>query len=75
MAEDYKENRKLLRSMRLSAAQAGYMELVGAVKDADCKKVAVKGGVSKELGCCNEFQPEAKTTKQFRCGVCEYVRK
>jgi hypothetical protein len=59
---------------RLSAAQSGYMELVGAVKDADCRKVEVKGGVSKELGCCNEFQPEAKTTKKFSCGTCENLK-
>jgi hypothetical protein len=57
---------------RLSAAQAGYMELEGAKKDGDCRKVEVKGGISKELGCCNEFQPEEKTTKRFSCGTCEY---
>ena len=59
---------------RLSAAQAGYMELQGAKKDADCRKVNVKGGVSKTLGCCNEFQPESKSVKQFRCGMCEYLK-
>lgn len=57
---------------RLTAAQAGYMELASAKKDADCRKVEVAGGISKELGCCNEFQPEARTTKRFRCGDCEY---
>lgn len=62
------------KSGRLSAAQAGYMELTGAVKDADCRKVEVKGGISKELGCCNEFQPEKKSTKRFRCGDCEYLK-
>ncbi len=58
---------------RLTAAQAGYMELSGAEKDAECRKVAVPGGVSKELGCCNEFQPESKYVKRFRCGDCEYM--
>jgi hypothetical protein len=62
------------KSGRLSAGQAGYMELVGAVKDGDCRKVEVKGGISQELGCCNEFQPEAKSTKKFSCGTCEYLK-
>jgi len=57
---------------RLSAAQAGYMELQGAKKDADCRKVDVKGGISMDLGCCNEFQPESKATCCFKCGDCEY---
>jgi hypothetical protein len=60
------------KDSRLSSAQAGYMELAGAVKDAACRKVEVKGGISSELGCCNEFQPEAKDTQRFRCGDCEY---
>jgi hypothetical protein len=59
---------------RLTAAQAGYMELSGAEKDADCRKVSVPDGVSGELGCCNEFGPKAKDTKQFRCGDCEYKK-
>jgi ribosomal protein S27AE len=58
---------------RLTAGQAGYMELAGAVKDADCLKVFVPDGISSELGCCNEFQPEAKDTERFRCGECEYL--
>ncbi|HLK54693.1 MAG TPA: hypothetical protein VKU42_14625 [Candidatus Angelobacter sp.] len=60
---------------RLSASAAGYMELAGATKDADCHKVNVAGGVSQHLGCCNEFEPESKAVKQFRCGNCEYVKK
>jgi hypothetical protein len=60
------------KDARLSAAQAGYMELHGAAKDANCRKVEVKGGISSELGCCDEFEPEATDTKQFRCGDCEY---
>lgn len=60
--------------MRLSAAQAGYMELQNAVKDADCRKVEVKGGVSSQLGCCDLYQPESKAVKQFRCGECEYLK-
>jgi hypothetical protein len=57
---------------RKSAKAAGYMELTGAVKDADCRKVKVSGGVSESLGCCNYYEPESKDTKEFRCGVCEY---
>ena len=59
---------------KIPSAQAGYMELAGAVKDADCQKVEVAGGVSKQLGCCNEFRPQSKTTDRFRCGDCEYVQ-
>lgn len=58
---------------RMTASAAGYMELSGAKKDADCVKVYVKGGVSKDLGCCNEFQPESKAVQEFRCGKCEYL--
>ena len=63
------------KKSRLTADDAGYMELAGAVKDADCRKVDVPGGISSDLGCCDEFQPEAKTTKRFRCGDCEYRTK
>lgn len=59
---------------RLSAEQAGYMELSGAKKDADCHKVKVAGGVSTHRGCCNKFEPEKRTCDGFRCGNCEYVR-
>ena len=58
---------------RLSAAESGYMELVGAKKDADCRKVAVPGGVSKRLGCCDLYRPEDREVQEFRCGVCEYL--
>lgn len=57
---------------RVSAKQAGYMELPGALKNADCKKVNVKGGISLSLGCCNLFEPEADYVRQFKCGTCEY---
>jgi len=54
------------------AEQAGYMELEGAQKDADCQIVAVPGGVSSDLGCCNEFQPQ-EGTQVFSCGTCTFV--
>ncbi len=54
------------------AEQAGYMELEGAQKDADCQIVAVPGGVSSDLGCCNEFQPQ-EGTQLFSCGTCVFV--
>lgn len=57
---------------RESAKAADYMELQGAVKDADCSKVEVKGGVSTKLGCCNYYEPQ-KGAQQFRCGMCEHV--
>lgn len=58
---------------KISATQAGYMELAGAKKDAGCKIVAVPGGVSTKLGCCNEFKPQGKNTDEFRCGECRFV--
>lgn len=56
----------------MTAREADYMELAGARKDGDCRKVEVPDGISTELGCCNEFEPESKATKRFRCGDCEY---
>lgn len=61
--------------MRLSADAAGYMELAGAKKDADCEKVQVSGGVSQMLGCCNKFEPDSASAKKFSCGTCEYVKR
>jgi hypothetical protein len=60
-------------TQRISAKAAGYMELAGAVKDAQCRIVHVEGGVSKQRGCCNLFDPESDAVKQFRCGNCEYL--
>lgn len=61
-----------LRGNKLSAADAGYMEFPGAIKDADCKHVDVAGGVSSELGCCNEFAWDG-TEKEFECGTCTFL--
>jgi len=58
---------------RISYEAAGYMELAEAEKDSDCAKVSVPGGVSSELGCCNFYEPQAKFTKSFKCGVCDYL--
>lgn len=52
--------------------QAGYMELEGATKDNDCTKVQVDGGVSSELGCCNEFSPQPGA-QEFECGTCTFL--
>ena len=57
---------------RVPAEKAGYMELEGAEKDSDCRKVEVQGGVSSKLGCCNFFEHEQEQPQQFRCGTCEY---
>lgn len=59
--------------MRFTTKAAGYMELRGAQKDSDCKKVAVDGGVSSKLGCCNYYEPEKRSAQEFRCGMCEYM--
>jgi hypothetical protein len=48
------------------------MELAGAQKDGDCSKVDVEGGVSLDLGCCNEFEPQDDSTQAFSCGNCKY---
>jgi SPP1 gp7 family putative phage head morphogenesis protein len=61
----------LKRDSRKPEEDAGYMEFPGAVKDADCKTVYVKGGVSKELGCCNDFGPADEQVRQFKCGTCD----
>jgi hypothetical protein len=58
---------------RMTPEAAGYMELDGANKAGDCDKVKVPGGVSKKLGCCNEFKPDKGAT-EFRCGTCKHVR-
>lgn len=57
---------------RMTPEAAGYMELEGANKAGDCGKVRVPGGVSKKLGCCNEYSPQAKAD-EFRCGECIHV--
>jgi hypothetical protein len=54
------------------AEQAGYMELEGAQKDADCSIVEVEGGVSSDKGCSNLFQPVEGATV-FSCGTCVFV--
>lgn len=60
--------------MKVSGAQAGYMELKGNVKTADCSKVEVPGGVGEPRSCCNLFEPENKETTVFSCGTCHHVR-
>lgn len=48
------------------------MELAGAQKDGQCSKVNVDGGVSLDLGCCNEFKPQDQSTQAFSCGNCQF---
>jgi hypothetical protein len=57
---------------RIPAKEAGYMELLGATKNSDCRAVRVQGGISLELGCCNHFQPEDRSVQEFECGECTY---
>jgi len=59
---------------KIPSARAGYMELKGAKKDAQCSKVEVAGGVSQCLGCCDHFRPENDKVDAFKCGSCEYVQ-
>jgi hypothetical protein len=56
---------------RIPARTAGYVELSGAKKDADCELVKVKGGVSSQLGCCNKFRRKDKSVQEFKCGTCK----
>jgi hypothetical protein len=58
---------------RITAEQAGYLELPNAVKDADCDVVEVDGGVSSERGCCNSFGWKSPDVEYFRCGECRYL--
>lgn len=74
--EDLRAERKahsMASDGRVSARSVDYTELPGAIKDADCKHVEVPGGVSMQLGCCNDFEYEKGKAKQFRCGTCEYL--
>lgn len=61
------------KDTRVDADSAGYEELDGAVKDADCKVVKVKDGISNDKGCCclwkRKGQPE-----YFQCGTCIYTQ-
>ena len=59
---------------QMDGASAGYMELEGAQKDADCSKVQVEGGVSSDLGNCHEFEPQ-QGAQSFNCGSCANLQK
>lgn len=59
---------------RMSASEAGYMELTGAKKDGDCSRVNVHGGVSFERGCCNKFERQSRYTTKFSCGTCKFQK-
>lgn len=58
---------------RKTAKEVDYMELPGAVKDADCRRVRVEGGVSKQLGCCNDFKLNPDGSRLFSCGTCKFL--
>ena len=58
---------------RMSAAEARYEELPGAVKDGDCTIVAVEGGLSKRRGCCCRWKRMTQDPDGFRCGTCKFV--
>lgn len=58
---------------RITEQEAGYLELPGAQKDADCGTVNVAGGVSSQGGCCNVFDmiPDPQA---FSCGNCTKIK-
>src|SRR5258708_5014706 len=62
-----------MNEQRISAQEAGYLELPGAVKDADCEVVEVDGGVSSDRGCCNSFGWKSPNVQRFACGECKYL--
>lgn len=62
-----------INKTRITAEQAGYLELPDAVKDADCEVVEVDGGVSSERGCCNAYAWRSGNPKGFSCGECKYL--
>jgi broad specificity phosphatase PhoE len=70
--EDEKESKERHGRFLADDPKIAYCELQGAVKDADCKKVFVEGGVSKDRGCCNIVEPVDGATK-FSCGLCTYL--
>lgn len=59
--------------LRASAEEAGYLELEGAQKDADCQIVNVPGGISTEGGCCNLWDTVPKADA-FKCGTCTKIK-
>lgn len=62
-----------MNQKRITAQEAGYLELPGATKDADCSVVEVDGGVYSERGCCNSFGWKTEDVEYFRCGECKYL--
>lgn len=70
--DDMDDDESADASGKISEQQAGYLELEGAQKDADCTKVQVDGGVSSNLGCCNIFDAN-DGAQSFSCGNCEYL--
>ena len=62
-----------INKTRITAEQAGYLELPGAMKDSDCEVVEVEGGVSSERGCCNSYAWRSANPKGFSCGECKYL--
>ena len=63
---------QIVQDNRISAKQAEYMELYGAEKEGDCRKVKVSGGISKARGCCDYYDPETEKTNIFNCGHCSH---
>jgi hypothetical protein len=59
------------REERKPATAVDYQELKGAVKDGDCREVFVEGGVSGDLGCCNDYERLTPETQRFDCRNCD----
>lgn len=62
-----------INRIRITAQEAGYLELPGAKKDSDCSVVEVSGGVSSQRGCCNSYAWRSRNPKNFSCGECKYL--
>lgn len=58
---------------RATPEEAGYLELEGAQKDADCQLVNVPGGVSSAKGCCNIWDT-VPGAQAFSCGTCTKIK-
>lgn len=70
--DDMDDDESADASGKISEQQAGYLELEGAQKDADCTKVQVQGGISKDKGCCSIIGP-VDGAEYFNCGSCKYL--
>ncbi len=70
LAQGAADQSKQAGDPRATPEEAGYLELDGAQKDADCQLVS--GGVSSAKGCCNLWDA-APQAQNFSCGTCTKI--